>query len=54
MVAAEEGNMSSMWPAIVSGLSAIVFYSVGIAFIDLIERQRIRSRRAELRRRLFR
>ena len=45
--------MSSMWPAIVGGLSAIAFYGIGVAFIDLIERQRIRSRRAELRRRLF-
>jgi hypothetical protein len=46
--------MNSLWPAIVGGLSAIVFYGVGVAFIDLIERQRIRSRRAELRRRLLR
>ncbi len=46
--------MNSLWPAIVGGLSAVVFYGVGIAFIDVIERQRIRSQRAELRRRLFR
>jgi hypothetical protein len=46
--------MNSMWPAIVGGFSAIVFYGVGIAFIDLIERHRIRSRRSELRKRLFR
>ena len=46
--------MNSLWPAIVGGLSAVVFYGVGVVFIDLIERQRIRSRRAELRRRLLR
>ena len=46
--------MNSLWPAIVGGLSAIVFYGVGVVLIDLIERQRIRSRRAELRRRLLR
>jgi hypothetical protein len=46
--------MNSMWPAIVGGLSAVVFYGVGIALIDMIERHRIRSRRAELRRRLLR
>jgi hypothetical protein len=46
--------MNSLWPAIVSGLSAVVFYGVGVVLIDVIERQRIRSRRAELRRRLLR
>ena len=45
--------MNSMWPAIVGGLSAIAFYGIGVVFMDLIERHRIRSRRAELRRRLF-
>jgi hypothetical protein len=46
--------MNSMWPAIVGGLSAITFYVSGVAFFALIERHRSRSRRAELRNRLFR
>jgi hypothetical protein len=42
--------MSSMWPSLAGGVSAIVIYLVGAA---LIERRRIRHRRLALKGRLF-
>jgi hypothetical protein len=40
-----------MWPTIAGGLSAVVVYVAGA---DLIERRRIRNRRAALKGRLLR
>jgi len=40
----------SVWPALAGGLSAVVFYFAGAAFI---EQRRIRNRRAALKLRLL-
>jgi hypothetical protein len=41
------------WPAVAGGLSAVMIFGAFLACDALIERRRMRNRRAQLRSRLF-
>jgi hypothetical protein len=50
-IPAQRMNLILTWPAIAGGLSALVVAIVGASVIE--QQRRIRSRRAQLRSRLF-
>jgi hypothetical protein len=51
--AEKDRTMSSMWPSVLGGLSAVAMYAVYVAGEAVIERRQIRRGREQLRARLF-